>query len=113
MHPSWIKLKNSVLSAFKLGGGDFDAGQRTFKMLKSAGLEDIKIRAAVLALQDNHPYKRLPVQFAISLRKRIIENDLLTDIELDKSIQDVEAIAADPDTIVISFIVTQVWGRKP
>jgi SAM-dependent methyltransferase len=112
LHPAWARLKEAILAAFALGGGDFNAGQRTFGMLRHAGLEDIQIRAAVIALQDQHPYKRLPIQFATSLRKRILDACLLSERELDHAITECEQVASDREMIVISFVVMQVWGRK-
>lgn len=112
-HPAWERLKGAILAAFARGGGDFNAGQRTLGMLRRAGLQDVQIRAAVIALQDQHPYKRLPIQFATSLRKRILDAGLLSESELDATIAECEQIASDPETMVLSFIVTQVWGRKP
>jgi SAM-dependent methyltransferase len=110
-HSAWDRLKDAILSAFRLGGGDFNAGQRSFAMLRGAGLRDVQIRAAAVALSDTHPYKRLPVQFATSLRDRIVDNGILSVDELDNAIAECEQIAADPATVVMSFIVTQVWGR--
>jgi SAM-dependent methyltransferase len=111
-HPAWERLKSAILTAFARGGGDFNAGQRTVGMLRRAGLEDVHIRAAVLALQGTHPYKRLPIQFATSLRQRIVAGGILSETELDQAIAECEQVASDPTTIVMSFIVTQVWGRK-
>lgn len=111
-HPAWERLKGAILTAFARGGGDFNAGKRTFGMLRRAGLEDIHIRAAVIALQDTHLYKRLPIQFAISLRQQIVDGGILSESELDQAITECEQVASDPATIVMSFVVTQVWGRK-
>lgn len=110
---AWDRLKAAILEAFQRGGGDFNAGQRTFAMLQAAGLEEVRMRAAVVGLHGTHPYRRLPVQFATSLRKRILDENILTETELDGLIQRCEEIAADPRYVVISFVVTQVWGRKP
>ena len=82
-------------------------------MQRRLGLEDVKLRAAVVSLQDGHPYMRLPIQFETVLTSRIIDAGLMTEGELDNAIADCEALAKDPDTIVLSFVVTQVWGRKP
>jgi ubiquinone/menaquinone biosynthesis C-methylase UbiE len=112
-HESWSRLKGAILQAFKQGGGDFNAGQRTYGMLHRAGLEDVRVRAAVVALQNSHPYMRLPVLFANSLRKRLLDGGILREDELDRLIADCEQIATDPDTFVVGFMVTQVWGRKP
>ena len=109
----WERLKEIILAAFRSGGGDFDAGRRTYGMLRRVGLEDVQIKAAVVALQGRHPYKRVPVQFATSLRKRILEAGISKEHELDELVRDCERIAADPETVMTSFVVTQVWGRKP
>jgi ubiquinone/menaquinone biosynthesis C-methylase UbiE len=109
---AWDRLKGAILAAFKQGGGDFNAGQRTYGMLRQAGLEEVHIRAAVMALRNGHPYMRLPIQFATSLRQRILDAELLTEVELDEALSACEEIARDPETFVMSFLVTQVWGRK-
>ena len=109
----WERLKEVILAAFRSGGGDFNAGRRTYGMLRRVGLEDVQVRAAVVALQGLHPYKRVPLQFATSLRKRILEAELLKESELDELVRDCERVAAGPETVMTSFVVTQVWGRKP
>lgn len=112
-HPAWERLKAVILEAFARGGGDFNAGRRTYGMLRRVGLEEVRVRAAVIAVQDRHPYMRLPVQFATSLRKRILDDRLMTEGELDAAVAECERIASDPHSLVTSFLVTQVWGRKP
>ncbi len=111
--PEWTRLKEAITAAFERGGGDFNAGQRTFGMLRRAQLGDVRIRAAIIAVQDQHPYKRLPIQFATSLRKRILDTGMLSESELDNAVAECEQIAADPETVVLSFAMIQVWGRKP
>jgi len=86
---------------------------RTFGMLRRIGLKDVRLRAAVVALQDCPPYMRLPIQFVTTLRARILDEGLMTPEDLATAMADCEAVAKEPDTIVISFVVTQVWGRKP
>ncbi len=113
LNPAWERLKDAILTAFTRGGGDFNAGQRTYGMLRQAGLEDVQLRAAVLALQNGHPYMRLPIQFATSLRQRIIDAGLLSEADLDETIAACEQIAQDPEAFVLTFVVTQVWGCKP
>jgi ubiquinone/menaquinone biosynthesis C-methylase UbiE len=112
-HPAWNKLKDVTLAAFRHGGGDFDAGRRTFQMLQRRGFDEIRMRAAILALQNRHPYLRLPIQFATSLRSRILESGLMTERELDSAIAECEGFLGDPSICGLSFIVTQISGRKP
>jgi hypothetical protein len=106
-------LQTAILQAFRAGGGDFDAGVRTFGLLCSAGVTEAQVRSAVIALQDGHPYMRLPIQFATSLRHRILDGEFLTESELDAHIAACEEVVRDPATWVTTFILTQVWGRAP
>jgi SAM-dependent methyltransferase len=111
--PSWTALKTAILAAFRAGGGDFDAGCRTFGMLQAAGVQQLSQRNAVLALTGRHPYKRLPLQFASSLRSRILDADCMSEPRLEACLSDVSRLAEDPGSVMTSFIVTQVAGRKP
>jgi ubiquinone/menaquinone biosynthesis C-methylase UbiE len=110
---AWDQLKAAILEAFRRGGGDFDAGRRTFLMLRDQGADDVRARAAVVALAPGHPYLRLPVQFATSLRNRILDAGIMSSSQLDAAIGECEKVAADPRTTGVTFVVTQVWGRKP
>jgi ubiquinone/menaquinone biosynthesis C-methylase UbiE len=112
-HPSWRTLIDAIVKTFARGGGDFNAGQRTYQMLRKAGLQDVHVRAVIVALQDRHPYMRAPIQFATSLRQRILDGNILSEADLDRIVADCERIANDPETMVLSYAVTQVWGRKP
>lgn len=111
-HPAWTCLRDALRSAFSAAGADLDAGCRTFSRLRKAGLEDVRIRAAAIALQGVHPHKGLLFNLARSHRERILETGELGEPELDDALNECERIARDPDTVVVSFLVTQVWGRK-
>ena len=106
-------LKNAILAAFRSGGGDFDVGRRTFGMLRTLGLEDIRFRAAVVGMHGAHPYMRVPIQFASSLRDRIIAAGVLAADQLDAAIAGWERQIEQPETTFTTFVVTQVNGRKP
>jgi len=110
---TWDRLKTAIQEAFRRGGGDFDAGRRTLMMLRDRGAENVQMRAAVVALAPSHPYLRLPIQFATSLRNRILDGRVMSRSELDAAIGECEKLAADPRTTGVTFVVTQVWGRKP
>jgi SAM-dependent methyltransferase len=110
--PKWLKLLGVLESAFALRG-DINIGRRVFDILKQAGLDDVKIRAATIALQDGHPYMRLPLVAMGALRPVIVQNGLATDAELDDYMADLERQLNNPDTYAVMFTVIQVWGRKP
>ena len=66
----------------------------------------------MVALPPGHPYLQLPVQFATLLRDRIFGGSIMEAAELDAVITEYKRAAADPATARLSFVVTQVWGRK-
>jgi hypothetical protein len=78
----------------------------------AAGLQRVSQRNAVLAVTGEHPYKRLLLQFAASLRKRILEGGFMAETQLDACLSVVAAVAADPNSVMTTFIVTQVAGQK-
>jgi len=110
--PAVERLVAAIVTAFQAGGGNFDAGAWSYLMLRSAGLENVQTTAVLRALQPGDPYRLLPVQFAASLRERIIEDGLLSEDELARLMIAAEAAAADDQTVATTFTLMQAWGRK-
>jgi ubiquinone/menaquinone biosynthesis C-methylase UbiE len=109
---AWPRLKQAIEAAFIRIGGDANIGQQTYGMFRRAGLEDVRVRAAVAALQNSHPYMNMPILGATGMRKVIVGTGIMAQSELDAAIAEMEQMIADPETYEISFTVTQVWGRK-
>jgi SAM-dependent methyltransferase len=109
---SWKRLKAAILGAIRAGGGDFNAGVHTYGMLRAAGLGNVSQRNAVLACHGLDPYKQLPLQFANWLRPQIVNRALMSDDCLEECIEDAVTVAADPATVMTTFLVTQVAARK-
>jgi ubiquinone/menaquinone biosynthesis C-methylase UbiE len=111
--PVWPRLKQVIEAAFLHMGGDANIGQQTYAMFRQAGIEDVRVRAAVAALQHSHAYMRMPILGATGMRKVILSAGLMSEAELDRTIAEMEQVIADSQTYEISFTVTQVWGNKP
>jgi SAM-dependent methyltransferase len=111
-YASWTRLKSAIFGALRAEGGDFDAGQHTFGMLTAAGIRKLSQRNAVLACHGRDPYKLAPLQFANWLRPQIVSRMLMSEDRLEECIEDAVAAAADPRTVMTSFLVTQVAGLK-
>jgi ubiquinone/menaquinone biosynthesis C-methylase UbiE len=109
---SWTRLKVAIFGAIRAQGGNFNAGLHTFGMLKAAGLCDVYQRNAVLACQGRDPYKQLPLQIANWLRPQIVDHCLMSEDRLEECVEDAIGFAADPTTVMTTFLVTQVAARK-
>ena len=108
----WPRLLHILESALALRG-DINIGRRTFHLARQAGLSNVQLRAGVVALQDAHPYMKMPMMAAAAMRPHMLAAGLVTEDELDDLLADFEQRTADPETIMITFTTTQVWGRKP
>jgi ubiquinone/menaquinone biosynthesis C-methylase UbiE len=111
--PAWERLKQLTVEAFARGGGDYSAGRRMYGLFRRAGLEDVQARAACLALPAGHPFRLWPIESALAFRTRFLEWGMIIASELDLLLQECEHIARDPEIFLTSFLVMQVWGRKP
>jgi SAM-dependent methyltransferase len=108
----WTRLKTAIFGAIRARGGNFDAGLHTFGMLTAAGMSEVTQRNAVLACHGRDPYKQLALQFANWLRPQILDRCLMSEDSLEECIEDAITIAADPATVMTTFLVTQVAARK-
>jgi len=108
--PHTTELVQLILQAFKAAGGDFDAGRSTFDLLRARGLQPA-LRADIVALEPGHPYLRLPLQFATSLRPRVLE--LVSESDLDLLLMEVETEMADPHRRGLTFTLVQTWAVCP
>jgi ubiquinone/menaquinone biosynthesis C-methylase UbiE len=109
---NWSRLKAAIFGAIRAQGGDFDAGLHTFGILRAAGMREVSQRNAVVACHGRDPYKQLPLQFANWLRPQILDGGLMSEDRLEECMEDVITTAADPATVMTSFLVTQVAARK-
>ena len=102
-------LIEAIRMAFKAGGGDFDTGRHLPHLLVGRGIEP-HVTTHVLALGPEHPYLRVPLQFAQSLEGRL--RDLLGD-DFEELVESARREIEDPDRWGTSFVLVQAWGRVP
>jgi len=106
--PAADRLIELIRRAFAAAGSDFDSGRALPALLRGIGVEP-EVDAHVVALPPGHPYLRSPLQFAGSLRPRLVE--FLPEPELDELLADVERELADPERWGLPFTLVQAWGR--
>ena len=106
--PALERLIALIVEAFRVNGGDWEAGRKHLHLLGEFGIEG-NIRAEVVALPPGHPYLRLPLQFATSLDERLL--GLVTADELDALRKEGEAELQEPGRWGTTFTLLQCWGR--
>ena len=108
--PAAERLIEAIVAAFAAAGGDFDAGLHGAELLAGVGIA-AKVRRTVLALPPEHPYLRLPLEFAQSLRPQLA--DLLGETALAALVADVNDELASPRRVGRTFTLVQSYGRAP
>ncbi len=79
-------------------------------MFKEANLADVQIRTIIKALPYGYSYRSGMNQMAISMHEKIINSKLMTDEEFDKALTECAQVIKDPQTIILSYVLCQVWG---
>jgi SAM-dependent methyltransferase len=108
--PALEELIALIVEAFRLSGGDWNAGRGHLHVLREFGIEG-NVRAEVRALPPGHPYLRLPLQFATSLEERLAS--LIGPDELRELREAGEAELQEPGRWGTTFTLLQCWGRCP
>jgi SAM-dependent methyltransferase len=106
--PATEQLLALIARAFAAAGGDFEAGLKERALLEQQGLKP-DVRTEMLTLAEGHPYLRLPLQFAASLRPRLLA--LAAEAELDALLARVESELATCSGT--TFTLVQTWATVP
>jgi SAM-dependent methyltransferase len=108
--PALERLIELTEEAFRLSGGDWQAGRKHLHLLREFGI-DGNVRAEIVALPPGHRYLRLPLQFATSLEERLLA--LVSADELEELRRQGEVELQEPDRWGTTFTLLQCWGRCP
>lgn len=112
-HPAWDRLMQAMLGAFAAVGADIYLAQRLYTMARDAGLADVHYRPFLLGIRStDRMVDHLPSTVE-SLRGPIVARGLLSEGELPELVEQCRAHLRQPGTVLRSFMVAQVWGRKP
>ena len=87
-------------------------GRRIPRLLRAAGLDDVRVRPLIHLYEAGHSRRRIFVQFARNLRDRIVAQGLMRDSEFVEALAELERHLDDPTTLVV-WPYFQAWARKP
>jgi SAM-dependent methyltransferase len=108
--PAVDRLIALIERGFRASGGNFNAGRELPTLFRGLGVE-AHLDARVVALQPGHPYLRLPLQFAASLRPRL--EALVGTVELDDLVTHAEGELSRTGTWGTTFTLIQAYARWP
>jgi len=111
--PAWDRLKGVLEEAFVCVGADVRLGQRLYRLLRQAGLEEVHYRPFLLGVRCGDPMADFLPATIESVRRTLLDRHLIAPDELQAALAACRSHLADPDTVSTTVTVAQVWGRVP
>jgi SAM-dependent methyltransferase len=108
--PGVERLIDLIEQGFRVAGGNFNAGRVLPGLLLGLGVEP-SLEARIVALPPGHPYLRLPLQFAASLRPRL--EALIGKAGLDDLLRQAEEELSRSGTWGTTFTLIQAYVSLP
>jgi hypothetical protein len=111
--PAWDRLIELVEAYAGLNDIDQFIGRRVPRLLREAGLLDVRVDPVIHTYPHGHRSRWLLVDFAQNLRERLVDAKLVAEAELDDLVATVHRHIDDPHTLVVSHLLFRAWGRRP
>jgi len=92
---------------------DRTIGLKLPRLMRAAGLVDVRVNPFVHIYPPGHGRRTLLLDFLENARSRILEKNLIGKIEFDDLIAALIRHLEDPETLVLSSVFIQAWGRIP
>lgn len=112
-HPAWDILREAVFTAYRRTGKDFNTGRRISRLLREAGLEDVRVRPTVRVTNAGDFYQTFLPTVATLVRDVIVGSGDLTADEFAAYADELVAHLNMPGTLTCQPVMWQAWGRVP
>jgi SAM-dependent methyltransferase len=111
--PAWDRLFELLEAYSRARGIDLFVGRRTHRMLRDAGLVDVRVNPVIHVYPPGHNRRTIFLDFIQNIRAAAVKDGFADEAELTQLVEALRQHLEDPDTMVVSHLFFQVWGRKP
>lgn len=112
-HPAWDHLMNLFIEYSTMLNIDPFIGRKIENLLrKHENIIDIHVNPIVHVYPQGHERRRIFLSFIENISDGLIDNDMIAPHELFQLLNELEQHIDRPDTIIVSHLFFQVWGRK-
>jgi hypothetical protein len=111
-HPAWDLLRAELLDAYRRGGKNFDMGRCIARLLRDAGLNDVRVRATARITSAQDYYQTFLLTLTSLVRDQIVAGQRVSGAELDAHIASLRAHLQQPGTLTCQPTMWQAWGNK-
>jgi len=110
---AWTSLVELFVHYTKANGIDLFIGRKLPRLLRDAGLSDVRVNPIIHAHPPGDARRPLLLDFAESLQERILEQGLITEQAYTDLKGRLRRHIENPATLVVIGPYVQAWGRKP
>jgi ubiquinone/menaquinone biosynthesis C-methylase UbiE len=110
--PAHDRLVDLLETYTRRHGMDLFIGRKVAQMLREAGLVDVRVRPLIYLYPPDHAHRMILIDFVGNLRERLLAENMIGEAELEELTAATKRHLDDPNTLVVSAIFFQVWGRK-
>ena len=110
-HPAQTRLLQVLNTYAEMNGIDRSIGLRVPRMLREAGLADVRVNPVIHVFPPAHARRTLLLELVENTRDRILDKGLIGEAELNELTAALKRHLEDPGTLVISSVYIQAWGR--
>jgi hypothetical protein len=109
---AWTNLVGLLETYSEKNGIDPFIGRKLPRLLRDAGLTEVRVNPIIHIYPPGHGRRNILLDFAENLSERILAQGLVGERELTEMKVTLGKHLANPDTLVVSHLFFQVWGRK-
>jgi SAM-dependent methyltransferase len=110
---AWDRLFEIFQAYTRAKGVDLFVGRRLRRMLRDAGVAELQVNPVIHVYPHGHNRRSIFLDFIQNTRDALVGEGFAKDDELNELTRDLRRHLDDPDTLVVSHLFFQVWGRKP
>jgi len=109
---AWTTLVDILVTYSEKNGIDPFIGRKLPRLLREAGLVDIRVNPLIHVYPPGHARRNILLDFAENLRERVLAEKLIGDREFNDLKIALQRHLDNPETLVVSHLFLQAWGRK-
>lgn len=111
--PIWDQMLALAVDTFAKIGADVHLGPKLYRVFRTIGLTDLRVRPCLHALRAGDPMMMHLPDTLEGMRDAILSVGALTTIELDHMVNHLREHLSKPGTLTISSSMVQVVGKVP
>jgi len=112
-HPAFDRLRDRLVAVYPRTGRDFHLGRRLGRLLRDAGLRDVRLRATCRLTHPGDYYHTFLLTLCVLLRAPLLAGGELTAARLDDDCAALREHLAGAHTVTCMPLLWQAWGSKP